>query len=233
MLWLIKSNLPFSSACGGVRNLFSSSTAIPGCQPAVQRQCKRCPLCVCVCTHTCACVCMCMCAGSRERCCPWAMLAYAGHIPMYPGGRTCLMVPTCMCLVDMPAPGEPCGCPGLLGPLEADAPSSLCASFSYICEPCAPVLEHEHLGLLWPSARWDDGSTLSGKSPMCPPATQQPPEWGPGSGTPGRLGKGFGDLFFQHLGAKKETAPVLGYRSIWKSPSADTQAGLGSGQAGC
>lgn len=38
MFWLIKSDLPFSSACGGVRNLFSSGTTIPGCQPTVQRQ---------------------------------------------------------------------------------------------------------------------------------------------------------------------------------------------------
>lgn len=96
------------------------------------------------------------------------MLAYARPIPVYPGGRVCLAVPTCMCLMDVPVPGEPCGCPGLLEPLEADAPSSLCASFSYICEPCALMLEHEHLGLLWPSARWDNGSTLSGMSPCAP-----------------------------------------------------------------
>lgn len=45
--------------------------------------------------------------------------------------------------------------------------------------------------------------------------------------------QGFWGPLFAAPGGKKETAPVLGYRSIWKSPSADTQAGLSSGQAGC
>lgn len=112
------------------------------------------PLCVCmcVCVHTH----VCMRVGSRERCRPWAMLGYTGHIPVCPGRRMCLAVPTCMCLVDVLAPGEPCGCPWLLVPLEGDAPSSLSVSFSYVCEslphqapwPRHAVLGHEHLGLL-------------------------------------------------------------------------------------
>lgn len=151
MFGLIKSNLPFSYACGGVRNLFSSGTVITGCalQPMVQWQRERGPLCVCVCAHAC----VCKHVGSRERCHSRAMLMYAGHVPMCPGRGMCLAVPTCMCLVDMPVPGLPCGCPWLLAPLEGDAPSSLCFPFSYICKPwphyaqcphCA-MQGHEHL----------------------------------------------------------------------------------------
>lgn len=61
MFWFIKSDLPFSFACGGVRNLFSSNTMIPGCQPKAQRQSQCCPLCVRVCTNMCACMYTCVC----------------------------------------------------------------------------------------------------------------------------------------------------------------------------
>lgn len=61
MFWFIKSDLPFSFACGGVRNLFSSNTTIPGCQPKAQRQSQCCPLCVRVCTNMCACMSTCVC----------------------------------------------------------------------------------------------------------------------------------------------------------------------------
>lgn len=48
---LIKTHLPFSSACRGVRNLSSLGTAIAGCLPPVQRHSH--PLCICMCACTC------------------------------------------------------------------------------------------------------------------------------------------------------------------------------------
>lgn len=48
---LVKTHLPFSSACGGVRNLSSLGTATAGCLPLVQRHSR--PLCMRVCACTC------------------------------------------------------------------------------------------------------------------------------------------------------------------------------------
>lgn len=142
----------------------------------------------------------------------------AHHIPTCSGRCLCLAVPSWMCPVDVSMPREPCGCPWLLVPLEGDAPSSLCVSFSYSREPQPhrtpwphhAVLEHEHLGLLWPS------DVLSGMS-SCPSTARQPPGWGPACGMPGTLGKGFGCLFLQCPWAKRKLHP-LRVTGVFRNP---------------
>lgn len=208
--WLIKSNLPFSSACGGVRNLFSSSTAIPGCQPAVQRQRERSPLCVCVCTHTCACVCMCMCVhacGEQGEVLP---VGHAGVRRSHP------RVPRRACVPGGAHLHVSGGCARAWRAVRMPRAAGAFGGG----RPFLPLrFLLLHLRALCPHAgERTSGTALAlrsvgrrehpfGDVPMCRSATQQPPGWGLGCGTPGRLGKGFGDLFLQHPGAKRKLRP--------------------------
>lgn len=127
MFWFIKSDLPFSFACGGVRNLFFSSIMIPGCQPKAQRQRQHCPLCVHgVYKRVCMCVCVPACGEQGQ------------VLPLGPCWGTqvtspCALESTSVCPVDVSVPLL-CGCLWLLASLDGDALSLLCISFSYICE---------------------------------------------------------------------------------------------------
>lgn len=131
--------------CVGGRNLFSSSTVIAGCQPKAQRQSQRCPLSVRVCTSLCVPAC-----GEQGQ------VLQLGPCWGTQVTSPCALAGTSMCPVDVPVPGEPCGCLWLLVSLDGDALSLLCTSFSYICEPwlrqalcpCHALLGHRHLGML-------------------------------------------------------------------------------------
>lgn len=136
MFWFIKSDLPFNFACGGVRNLFSSPTMIPGCQPKAQRQESALSprlSCVCLCACVCVqkragvyiCVCVPVCGGQGQ---VLPLGLYWGTQVTSP----CALAGTSMCPVDVPVPGELCGCLRLLVSLDGDALFLLCISF-YIC----------------------------------------------------------------------------------------------------
>lgn len=125
MFWFIKRNLPYSFACGGVRNLFFTSMMILGCQPKAEPALSPLP----ACTKACACVCMCMPACGKQ----------GQVLPPGPCWGTqvtspCALAGTSTCPVDVSVPCGAMWMPLAACSLDGDALSLLCISFSYICE---------------------------------------------------------------------------------------------------
>lgn len=218
MFWLIKSDLPFSSVCGGVRNLFSSGTAIPGCQPTVQRQSERRPWSLCVYMHVCMWLhvhmCTCVWGAGRGpihgRC--WG--AQITSLPALAGVHAWWCPPACVwwicpCVESrVDAPGCQCLWRGMLLPLSV-------FSSPTVASP-GPITHHGAATPCWGTNIWDCSNLLlSGMMAAsfqgCPHVSlhhMAAPWVGFSLWDAWQTGLAFGCLFLQCPRAKRKLHPV-------------------------